>query len=86
MLAHAAQHPALCASGRTPALIDALHAAGVLDTESSAVLLRTHQECLSRALDCSLDLRPRVIAREAGLAVWTEATAAILRRFGLLAA
>jgi glutamate-ammonia-ligase adenylyltransferase len=83
VLAHAREHPSLCASGRTTDVIEALHAADVLDAESRAVLLRNHQECLSRALDCSLDLRPRVIARDADLTVWTDATAAILKRFGL---
>jgi len=82
-LVHAPRHPALCGSGGTTRVIESLHVAGVLDAESRAVLLRTHQECLSRALDCSLDLRPRVIAHDADLAVWTAATAAILRRFGL---
>jgi glutamate-ammonia-ligase adenylyltransferase len=85
VLAHARAHPSLCRSGSTPTLIGLLHESGVLDAESRAVLLRTHQECLSRALDCSLDLRPRVIARDAGLAAWTDATAAILKRFGLVA-
>jgi glutamate-ammonia-ligase adenylyltransferase len=84
VLAHARAHPALAASSSTPRLIGCLHAAGVLDAESHAVLLRTHQECLSRALDCSLDLRPRVVARDPALMAWTEATAAILKRFGLL--
>jgi len=83
VLVHAQRHPALCGSGGTTRVIESLHVAGVLDAESRAVLLRTHQECLSRALDCSLDLRPRVIAHDADLAVWTAATAAILRRFGL---
>ena len=85
VLVHAERHPALSGSGSTPQLIGLMHEAGVLDAESCAVLLRTHQECLSRALDCSLDLRSRVVARDADLAVWTQATAAILKRFGLLA-
>lgn len=83
VLVHARSHPALSASAATHASIAALHEAGVLDAESRAVLLRTHQECLGRALDCSLDLRPRVIPRDPGLSAWTDATAAILRRFGL---
>lgn len=83
VLAHAHVHSGLATIGRTPQLIAALHAVGVLDGESQAVLLRTHQECLSRALDCSLDLRPRVIARDADLQAWTDATVAILKRYGI---
>ena len=85
VLAHAGTHPALARATSTSALLDGLVAGGILDAETHAVLARTHRECLSRALDCSLDLRPRVIARDASLQPWTEACAAILRRFGLSA-
>lgn len=83
VLAYAARHPQLAAATRSTDLLARLHDCGLLDAESHAVLLRTHQECLSRALDCSLDLRPRVVAREPALMAWTDATAAILKRFGL---
>ncbi len=86
VLAYAHDHPGLAVIGSTPQLIAALHVADVLDAESHAVLLRTHQECLSRALDCSLDLRPRVIPRDPELSAWTDATVAILKRYGLFAA
>ncbi len=86
VLAHAQEHPTLVAiNGRTPVLLGHLQALGLIDAEAHAVLLRTHQECLSRALDCSLDLRPRVVARSPALMVWTDATVAILRRYQLLA-
>lgn len=85
VLAHAANHPSLTLAASTPELLLALHSAQVLDAETLAVLLRTHRECLSRALDCSLDLRSRVVPHEAALSAWTDATTAILRRFGLAA-
>ncbi|MBK7144529.1 MAG: bifunctional [glutamate--ammonia ligase]-adenylyl-L-tyrosine phosphorylase/[glutamate--ammonia-ligase] adenylyltransferase [Xanthomonadales bacterium] len=85
VLAHAAAHPQLVRAVSTSALLDGLAAAAILDAETHAVLARTYRECLSRALDCSLDLRPRVIARNASLQPWTDACAAILRRFGLAA-
>jgi len=86
VLAHAHEHPELVAvDGQTPLLLAHLRDADLIDAESYAVLLRTHQECLTRALDCSLDLRPRVVARTPELMVWTDATVAILRRYRLLA-
>lgn len=63
VLAHASQRPELLAATETARLIDLAATAGLLDAESASRLQAGHQAWLKRALDCTLDGRPRVIAR-----------------------
>ncbi|MBA8889627.1 glutamate-ammonia-ligase adenylyltransferase [Dokdonella fugitiva] len=64
VLQHAARHPALLANGGNAALIDALRAARRLDDASADALARAHAGLLARAIRCTLDARPRVVARD----------------------
>ncbi|WP_049623098.1 bifunctional [glutamate--ammonia ligase]-adenylyl-L-tyrosine phosphorylase/[glutamate--ammonia-ligase] adenylyltransferase [Frateuria defendens] len=67
VLAHAAQHPALLATTATTAWIEACRDAGLLDDYQARVLADAHASLLRRALACTLDLRPRLAPRDAGL-------------------
>ena len=64
VLRHAAEVPALIASGNSVELVDALRVAGLVDDETAAQLVRAHAALLARAIRCTLDARPRVAARD----------------------
>jgi len=64
VLAHAAQRPDLLKPTANAALIEACRAAGLLDAGQAAALGEAHAELLQRALACTLDLRPRIAARD----------------------
>jgi glutamate-ammonia-ligase adenylyltransferase len=64
VLMHAARMPLLTESTSTAALIGALESARALAPASAAVLRAAHAALLQRALTCTLDDRPRLLARE----------------------
>ena len=67
VLAHAADTPALLEVTANAALIVACRDAGVLTTPQAATLGAAHAALLTRALACTLDLRPRVAVRDDAL-------------------
>ena len=67
VLAHAEQHPELLDVTANAKLIEACHAAGLLDGRQTATLAGAHADLLHRALACTLDLRSRIMSRDASL-------------------
>ncbi|HEY6941917.1 hypothetical protein, partial [Dokdonella sp.] len=67
VLQHAAMHPALLANGNNAALIEALRTARLVDDAAAVALSRAHAGLLARAIRCTLDARPRVVARDAAV-------------------
>lgn len=59
VLEHAQSHRDLLGPRNTPGLVDAMHAAGVLDAATQDALLAAHATLLSSGLDCTLDRRQR---------------------------
>jgi glutamate-ammonia-ligase adenylyltransferase len=83
VLQEAARHPQLLASGNTPALVGACVAAGSLRTEQGEALAAAHSAFLQRALACTLDARPRVVPRTAGLEAHAFAVLDVAHASGL---
>ncbi|MFC4821972.1 bifunctional [glutamate--ammonia ligase]-adenylyl-L-tyrosine phosphorylase/[glutamate--ammonia-ligase] adenylyltransferase [Dokdonella ginsengisoli] len=73
VLVHAARHAELRGSGNSSELIALLAKAGVLDTADADALSRAHAGLLECAIRCTLDGRPRMVAR--GDAVERDASA-----------
>jgi len=67
VLRQAGAHPALCGPRDTPGLLDALAGVGVLDEGRRASLAAAHAYLLDQGLDCTLDLRPRIVAPDEAL-------------------
>jgi [glutamine synthetase] adenylyltransferase / [glutamine synthetase]-adenylyl-L-tyrosine phosphorylase len=84
VLEHASGHPQLLASGRTPALLDALTEAGRLSIERGAALHAAHAALLSRALACSLDGRSRRVSVDDGIASARDAVIEAWQAAGLV--
>jgi len=83
VLSQAARHPALLMSSRNDALIDACAACGWLDAATANALHEAHQRLLARALDCTLDARPRLVPQDAELEAARQAVITAWRaRFG----
>jgi glutamate-ammonia-ligase adenylyltransferase len=83
VLMHAHAHPGLLADGNTVALINAAAAAGILDERQAHALAAAHADLLGRALACTLDARPRLVARDAVLAQHCAAVLAAAAAVGL---
>lgn len=83
VLGHAARHPALAAGGSSDELIGALAACGIVTGEDAVRLVAAHGKLLGRALGCTLDGRPRVVARDAEVEAEATAVREILARHGL---
>lgn len=64
VLQHAAAQPTLLRRRDSPMLIEALRRVGLLDIENAEALTTAHASLLQRALDCSLDARPRVVVAD----------------------
>ncbi|HEY0181051.1 MAG TPA: bifunctional [glutamate--ammonia ligase]-adenylyl-L-tyrosine phosphorylase/[glutamate--ammonia-ligase] adenylyltransferase [Dokdonella sp.] len=77
VLMHAAERPLLLGSGNTAELIARVTEAGLLDTDAARDLAAAHADLLGRALRCTLDGRPRVAPRDAGLAASAERVRAV---------
>jgi len=65
VLALARTQPALAVPRDTPSLVAALAAAGDFSAETAADLLAAQEVLLLRSLDCTLDLRPRLVQPDA---------------------
>ena len=84
VLQHAAKFPALLASGNTPALIAAAEQAGVIANDDARKLADAHAALLARAIECTLDGRPRIAPRDAGIETSIADVRAVARSLGLL--
>lgn len=84
VLAHAAAMPALLDARATPEAIAALAAHAVFDSAQASVLHAAHALLLRRALDCTLDRRPRLALEDAGIAQARQAIRAACRAHGLV--
>ena len=67
VLAMAASRPALLVTTSNAGLIEACHAAGLLDADQQALLTTAHASLLRRSLACTLDLRSRLSPRDTEL-------------------
>lgn len=63
VLTHAERHAELCASGNSTELFALLARAGVIGADAAVALERAHASLLERAVRCTLDGRPRMVAR-----------------------
>ena len=84
VLALAATQPSLLAQTSSQALIDALGQVGWLDAASVAGLHRAHAILLDSGLGCTLDRRPRIVARTPAIEQAGAAIAAACVRVGLM--
>jgi glutamate-ammonia-ligase adenylyltransferase len=83
VLAHAAAMPALLDARATPESIAALARHEVFDSAQAFALHAAHALLLRRALDCTLDRRPRLALEDAGIAQARQAIRAACRAHGL---
>ncbi|MBS0462101.1 MAG: bifunctional [glutamate--ammonia ligase]-adenylyl-L-tyrosine phosphorylase/[glutamate--ammonia-ligase] adenylyltransferase [Proteobacteria bacterium] len=65
VLAHGHAHPALLHATRTDGLIATLASAEIVSAAQAATLASAHAHLLRRALECTLDRRPRMIVMDA---------------------
>jgi len=84
VLTRAAAVPTLLASGNTPDLLAAVCAAGLLTAAQADALREAHACLLQRALACTLDARPRLAPRDAGLQAATAAVRCVSGELGLV--
>jgi [glutamine synthetase] adenylyltransferase / [glutamine synthetase]-adenylyl-L-tyrosine phosphorylase len=82
LLVHAAQHPGIVDAASTPALIEAMVDADLLQESAGQLLLQAHATWLARALDCALDASPRVVARDSEVAALAHAVAELIEQSG----
>ncbi|MEZ0472646.1 bifunctional [glutamate--ammonia ligase]-adenylyl-L-tyrosine phosphorylase/[glutamate--ammonia-ligase] adenylyltransferase [Luteimonas salinilitoris] len=64
VLREAHAHPALLRPRATPALLEAVHDAGLMDADTTTALTQSHATFLARSLACTLDRRPRLVAED----------------------
>ncbi|MEO8802580.1 MAG: bifunctional [glutamate--ammonia ligase]-adenylyl-L-tyrosine phosphorylase/[glutamate--ammonia-ligase] adenylyltransferase [Rudaea sp.] len=83
VLLHASRHEKLLESGNSAALIELAASAGVLDADQTRILAQAHSTLLARALDCTLDARPRVVPLDAELVLHTAAVLEVAAGLGL---
>ncbi|MGH8042860.1 MAG: bifunctional [glutamate--ammonia ligase]-adenylyl-L-tyrosine phosphorylase/[glutamate--ammonia-ligase] adenylyltransferase [Rudaea sp.] len=83
VLLHAHRHARLFDSGNSADLITLCAETGVLDAARARALAAAHAALLKRALDCTLDARPRVVARDAELARHGAAVLDVAASIGL---
>ncbi len=86
VLAHAGPVPALLAPRATPALLAALEDAGVLASGTVQDLVAAHATLVARALGCTLDRRPRLVAPDADVTAAREAIATAALAHGVIGA
>ncbi|HEV7491100.1 MAG TPA: bifunctional [glutamate--ammonia ligase]-adenylyl-L-tyrosine phosphorylase/[glutamate--ammonia-ligase] adenylyltransferase [Rhodanobacteraceae bacterium] len=84
VLLNAHEKPDLLASGNTAELISAAERAGTLSMPDARLLLGAHALLLSRAIDCTLDGRPRLAIRDAKIVSCSEEVRAIARTMNIL--
>lgn len=83
VLGHADAHPGLVGPRATPALLDALAAAGLMPADEAAELREAHRIMLAAGLACTLDGRPRLVPGDDSIDRAREAVGRACRRHGL---
>ena len=83
LLRDSGAHPGLLAPRASPAILDALHAEDVLDANMRAALQVAHATLLDAGMRCTLDRRPRRVAREERIELAREAIRDAVRAQGL---
>jgi glutamate-ammonia-ligase adenylyltransferase len=83
VLLHAQTEKRLLGSGNSSDLIRIAGATGVLPAQHAEALAQAHATLLKRALDCTLDARPRLVPRDAELDRHAQAVLRIAAETGL---
>jgi glutamate-ammonia-ligase adenylyltransferase len=83
VLLHAHAEPGLLGSGNSTDLIRIAGAAGVLPAQQADALAQAHAALLRRALECTLDARPRLVPRDMELERHAQAVLRIAEDIGL---
>jgi len=83
VLLHAHEHAALLGSGNSAQLIAVCGRVGALAEGDARDLAHAHAVLLKRALDCTLDARPRLVARDARLERHAQAVLRVATAIGL---
>jgi glutamate-ammonia-ligase adenylyltransferase len=83
VLMHAYAQPRLLTVGNTAALIAVAADTGVLTATQGNALAAAHVDLLGRALACTLDARPRLVARDEVLGHHTAAVLGVAAEMGL---
>ncbi len=83
VLQFAARHRDLLASGNSAELIERVRRSGVVAAEPCDRLAAAHAALLTRALDCTLDMRSRLAARDEQLQRHTAAVIEVAASIGL---
>jgi [glutamine synthetase] adenylyltransferase / [glutamine synthetase]-adenylyl-L-tyrosine phosphorylase len=83
LLRESGTHPALCTPRASPAILDALHAEGLLGANTRAALQVAHATLLDAGMRCTLDRRPRRVARDERIELAREAIRDAVRVQGL---
>lgn len=83
VLLHAHEHATLLSSGNSAELIAVCGRVGVLADDDARDLAQAHATLLKRALDCTLDARPRLAPRDAELELHAQAVLRIATVIGL---
>ena len=86
LLRESRAHPALRASRASrasPAILDALHDASLLDANTRAALQVAHATLLDAGMRCTLDRRPRRVSRDERIELAREAIRDAVRAEGL---
>ncbi|MGH8090769.1 MAG: DUF294 nucleotidyltransferase-like domain-containing protein, partial [Rudaea sp.] len=83
VLLHAQRDARLLTSGNSTQLIQLAGAAGALSAQDAEALAGAHAALLKRALDCTLDARPRLVPRAAELQRHAQAVLRIAEAIGL---
>jgi len=83
VLLHAQTEKRLLGSGNSADLIRIAGTAGVLPAAHADALAQAHATLLKRALDCTLDARPRLVLRDSELARHAQAVLRIAEAIGL---
>ncbi|RZA21431.1 MAG: hypothetical protein EOP93_02945 [Lysobacteraceae bacterium] len=79
----AAVHASLLGPRASPALLDALRETGGIGAETHAGLLAAHASLLDAGMRCTLDRRPRRVARDEAIERARAAIRAAVRAEGL---
>lgn len=85
VLTHAAAHPLLIDSGNSAQLIARLGGLGIFAADDAAALARAHERLLARAIGCTLDAQPRIVARDADIEQAATVVHALAAGVGLVA-
>mgnify|MGYP003620153569 CR=1 FL=1 len=83
LLRESGAHPDLRTPRASPAILDALHAAGLLDANLRAALQVAHATLLDAGMRCTLDRRPRRVPRDERIELAREAIRDAVRAQGL---